>query len=78
MVTPCSASDTVTTRLGVVVAYAEKALRRQLKEAGGMWNANTRLWQVSYESIRGTILEERITGRWHEARAAYGCTRVLI
>jgi hypothetical protein len=49
--------------VGVVVAYAEKALRRQLKEAGGMWNANTRLWQVSYQSIRGTVLEERITGK---------------
>lgn len=46
--------------VSVLVNYTEKALRNILKAAGGKWNPDAKLWHVSYGSIRGTELEERI------------------
>ena len=44
----------------IIVAYTETALRDMLKIAGGRWDPEAKLWLVSYGSVRGTELEERI------------------
>jgi hypothetical protein len=45
----------------VAVPYTEKLLRDKLKAAGGRWNPEERVWQVSFGAIRGdTALVERI------------------
>jgi len=61
--TPCTAplpyrdSDIVS----VIVPYTKTALRNELKAAGGRWNPNEKLWQVSFGAIKGNVeLTERI------------------
>ena len=44
----------------VAVGYSENDLRQQLKDAGGIWNPEAKLWYVSYGAIKGTELEKRI------------------
>lgn len=44
----------------LAVAFSEKALREELKAAGGRWDPAEKLWRVEYGAIRGTELEERI------------------
>lgn len=47
--------------VNVIVPYAKTALRDKLKAAGGRWNPNEKLWQVSFGAIRDhTELTERI------------------
>jgi hypothetical protein len=47
--------------INVIVPYAKTALRDRLKAAGGRWNPDEKLWQVSFGAIRGdTELTERI------------------
>jgi hypothetical protein len=44
----------------LIVAFTEKGLRDRLKDAGGRWDPQEKLWLVRYGAIRGTELEERI------------------
>lgn len=44
----------------LIVAFTEKNLRDRLKNAGGRWDPQEKLWLARYGSIRGTELEERI------------------
>lgn len=44
----------------VMVNYSEKALQARLKEVGGRWDSQAKLWRVAYGAIRGTDLEGRI------------------
>ena len=44
----------------LVVAFTEKGLRDRLKDAGGRWDHQEKLWLVRYGAVRGTELEERI------------------
>ena len=46
--------------VAIPVSYSEKALRDNLKAAGGKWDPQEKLWRVPYGSIRGTELEKRI------------------
>lgn len=46
--------------VAVIANFSEKALQTRLKSAGGKWDPEKKLWFVSYGSIRGTELEERI------------------
>ncbi len=46
--------------VNVMVGYSEGDLHAKLKTAGGRSNAEDKLWQVRYGSIRGTELECRI------------------
>jgi hypothetical protein len=49
--------------VSVMVPYAEKSLRENLKAAGGRWDPEERLWRVTYGAIRGNAgLVERIVG----------------
>ena len=52
--------------VGVIVHFHEKAVRDQLRAAGGKWDPEEKVWNVTYGKIRGTELEEKIlvrTGR---------------
>lgn len=44
----------------LLVNFSEMELREKLKDAGGRWNPEEKLWYVSYGPIRGTVLEDRI------------------
>lgn len=44
----------------MTVNFSEMDLREKLKDAGGRWNPEERLWFVPYGQIRGTELEGRI------------------
>jgi hypothetical protein len=46
--------------VGVRVAFAEEALRRTVREAGGHWDRQMSLWLMSISTVRLLGLEERI------------------
>jgi hypothetical protein len=48
--------------VAVTVGFAEKELRARLKDAGGKWDPEQKVWHVTYGMIRGTKLVERIVG----------------
>ena len=45
----------------IPLAFEEKTIRKQFKEAGGRWDPLTRVWMIPYRIVRGTALEERIS-----------------
>jgi hypothetical protein len=47
-------------KVAVIVNFTEKALREQLKAAGGKWDPKQKVWNVQYGIIRGTELEARM------------------
>lgn len=42
------------------VGYGETELRRQIKEAGGVWDADRKLWRISGHIARALKLQKRI------------------
>jgi len=44
----------------MMVNFSEMDLREKMKDAGGRWNPEEKLWFVPYGPIRGTELEDRI------------------
>ena len=48
------------TIVGVRVALQETALQRQIKQAGGRWNARQRVWEMSYDQAMALGLSSRI------------------
>ena len=46
--------------VSISVAYTEKDFRSKLKASGGIWDPLGKVWRVTYGSIRGSELEERI------------------
>lgn len=42
------------------IEAADMPMRLQVKEAGGRWNPDRRLWLVNYGKIAGTPLEKHI------------------
>lgn len=44
----------------VRVGYGETALRQQIKESGGTWDSNRKLWQVSGTTAKALGLQKRI------------------
>jgi len=46
--------------VSIRVDFSEKALREELKAAGGRWDPAAKVWHVAYGAIRGTELEGRI------------------
>ena len=49
-----------TTRVGIEVAVGEVPLRKQVKDAGGVWNPHKRVWELTYGQVVQLGLEERI------------------
>ncbi|HXH11754.1 MAG TPA: hypothetical protein VNP04_18575 [Alphaproteobacteria bacterium] len=54
---PRFAADTM---VGVRVGFAEVELRDQVKQAGGQWNRNRKVWELRYEQVVAFKLEARI------------------
>ncbi|MDP1652522.1 MAG: hypothetical protein Q8L56_07345 [Rhodocyclaceae bacterium] len=48
---------------GVRIAYGETELRRQVKTAGGTWDAGQKLWRLPKSMIRKLKLEHRSSRR---------------
>lgn len=46
--------------VGVRVAFEEYALRQRVKEAGGRWNQERRLWELRYVQVEALGLEHRV------------------
>ena len=44
----------------VRVAFSERALRQQVREAGGTWNPNKQAWQFRYDGVIALGLKDRI------------------
>lgn len=42
------------------VGYGETDLRRQIKEAGGVWDAQRKLWRISGQVVNALKLQKRI------------------
>lgn len=49
-----------TTVLGIQVAASEGRLQRQVRQAGGTWDAVHKVWYLPYAQIRELDLEDRI------------------
>ncbi|MCH7695387.1 MAG: hypothetical protein IIB73_03700 [Proteobacteria bacterium] len=47
-------------RLGIRVAGYEKAIRKKVKQAGGIWRPRQKLWELPYGQIIALELENRI------------------
>lgn len=45
---------------GVRIAYGETELRRKVKAAGGVWDAECKLWRLPKSTIRRLNLTQRI------------------
>lgn len=46
--------------VGIKVAFAEADLQRQVKQAGGKWNRERRLWDIRYDQVVALHLTDRI------------------
>jgi hypothetical protein len=58
--------------VAVRIDFAEVELRQRVKQAGGKWNPDRRVWELPYAQVVALKLEGRIA----EARASYtGCRR---
>jgi hypothetical protein len=42
------------------VAYTEATLRRKVKDAGGKWLPDKRLWKLPYHAVRSLGLQSRV------------------
>ena len=58
--------------VGLRVAFAEVAVRDRVKQAGGTWNPERRLWQLRYDRVVALGLNHRIV---NESASASGCQR---
>lgn len=52
-----------TRRLGVRIAYHERELRRKIKQAGGTWSEQERLWRVAPAVVEALGLQTRVVRR---------------
>lgn len=48
------------TLVSLQIAYGEKTLGNMARSAGGMWDADVKLWFIKYGNIKGTELEKHI------------------
>ena len=46
--------------VGIKVAFSEADLQRQVKQAGGKWNRERRLWDIRYDQVVALNLTDRI------------------
>ena len=44
------------------VAASERAVRLQVKQAGGLWNPPLQVWELRYDQVSALGLESRIVG----------------
>ena len=48
------------TRVGIRIAASEHALQRQVRQAGGTWDATRKVWYLAYEQVMELDLDDRI------------------
>ena len=53
-------------------AFAEVDIRERVKQAGGTWNPERRVWQLRYDSVVALGLNRRIA---NEPASTSGCQR---
>jgi len=58
-VASCPASDTV---VEIRVEWEEMDIRKQVKGAGGRWNAGNRVWELRYDQVERLGLVDRLVG----------------
>jgi hypothetical protein len=58
--TPPPARISDETLVGVRVAFKEVEVHRQVKQAGGRWNAARRVWEMRYDRAIALGLKDRI------------------
>ena len=58
--------------VGLRVAFADVAVRDQVKQAGGTWNPERRVWQLRYDRVVALGLHRRIAD---EAASNSRCPR---
>ena len=58
--------------VGLGVAFADAAVRDRVKQAGGTWNPERRVWQVPYDRVVALGLNSRIVD---EPASNGGCPR---
>ena len=51
--------------MGGHVGFAEVELREQMKQAGGKWNRNRKVWELRYEHMVAPKLEPGLSRRKH-------------
>jgi hypothetical protein len=56
--------------VGLRVAFADMAVRAQVKQAGGRWNPERRVWQLRYDRVVALGLNSRIVD---ESASSNGC-----
>ncbi|MBU0500964.1 MAG: hypothetical protein KJ558_11980 [Gammaproteobacteria bacterium] len=49
-----------TDRFGVRIGYEEAAIRDKVKQIGGIWRPQQKLWELTYGQIEALNLKERI------------------
>lgn len=57
---PSARSQKDETLVPLQIAYGEKELGKMARSAGGIWDADVKLWFVKYGNIKGTELEKHI------------------
>lgn len=69
---PPESKPAPTSLVKVRIAYDEKALQQQVREAGGEWNRAERVWEVPAEWIEPLSLERRVVKAPHTAKPKAG------
>jgi hypothetical protein len=57
---PVAIPATEPANVGLHVALHEVALQRRIKQAGGIWNRETRVWDILYDQALALGLTDRI------------------
>ncbi len=57
--------------VGLHVAFADAAVRERVKQAGGKWNPDRRVWQLRYDRVMALRLASRIVD---ESASSSGCS----
>ena len=53
-------SRTPNDMVGVRIGYSETQLRERVKNAGGIWRARQRLWEIDWKTVRELGLHDRV------------------
>jgi hypothetical protein len=48
------------TIVGICVAASERSLQRQVRQAGGTWDATQKVWYLAYEQVVELGVDDRI------------------
>jgi hypothetical protein len=52
------------TLMAIRVGADERTLQQQVRQAGGRWDAQRKVWSLRHERVIALGLQERVIGRW--------------